>query len=219
MPGRHFPPPAGTAAPVNSTPLAAVAAGTGHMVLVSDGTPGGTGFVTSASLRGATGPQGPAGSAGATGAAGVAGPAGAQGPAGPKGDKGDTGATGAPGPVGATGPAGPAGAAATPAAPATLTDAATVDIDAGGPAGPDCFRLTLGGNRTLAAPTNLVPGRSYTLFIRQDATGNRTLAFAPAWLFPNGVDPVPTPTPGAVDLLSFVSDGTSLVAAINKAFA
>lgn len=145
--------------------------------------------------------------------AGTQGPAG---PAGPAGPKGDTGATGATGPQG---PAGPAGAAATPAAPVTLADATTVAINAGGAAGPDCFRLTLGGNRTLAAPTNLVPGRSYTLFLRQDATGNRTLSFDPVWLFPNGVDPVPTPTPGALDLLSFVSDGTSLVAAINKAFA
>lgn len=53
MPGRHFPPPSGTTAPANSTPLPEVVPGTGHMVLLSDGTAAGTGFARAPALRGA----------------------------------------------------------------------------------------------------------------------------------------------------------------------
>lgn len=127
-----------------------------------------------------------------------------------RGPKGDTGATGPQGPAGTSGSAAP---------PATLADAPTVALDGGGAVGPNAFRLTLAGNRTLGAPTNLVAGRAYTLFVRQDATGGRTLAFAAGWLFPNGVPPTLTAAPGALDVLSFMSDGASLVAALNKAFA
>jgi hypothetical protein len=39
------------------------------------------------------------------------------------------------------------------------------------------FTVTLGGNRTLANPTNKRIGQTYTWIITQDATGSRTLAF------------------------------------------
>lgn len=76
MAGRHFPPPSGTAAPANSTVLPAVTPGTGHMVLLSDGTAAGTGYAQQAAFRGPTG---------ATGPQGLQGPQGIQGPAGPAG--------------------------------------------------------------------------------------------------------------------------------------
>lgn len=76
MPARHFPPPAGTAAPANSTPLPAVTPGTGHMVLVSDGTTAGTGYALRAAFQG---PKGDPGATGATGPQGVQGPPGAAG--------------------------------------------------------------------------------------------------------------------------------------------
>lgn len=61
-----------------------------------------------------------------------------------------------------------------PFAPAvvTLTDAATIATDAS--AG-DHFRVTLGGNRTLGAPTNPSDGQRAVWEFIQDATGSRTI--------------------------------------------
>lgn len=42
-------------------------------------------------------------------------------------------------------------------------------------------RVTLAGNRTLAAPTNAQQGVTYSLVLQQDATGGRTLAFNPVF--------------------------------------
>ena len=58
------------------------------------------------------------------------------------------------------------------AIPSTLVDAATVAIDS---AVANEFNVTLTGNRTLGVPSNPVNGARMTLFIRQDATGSRTL--------------------------------------------
>ena len=55
----------------------------------------------------------------------------------------------------------------------TLTDGATVTPDM---ADGNNFSLTLGGNRTLANPTNLTAGQSGSIFLVQDGTGSRTLA-------------------------------------------
>lgn len=61
----------------------------------------------------------------------------------------------------------------TPLPPVTLTDGATISLTAS--AG-SVFRVTLGGNRTLAAPTSPTDGQMITIAIKQDATGGRTLA-------------------------------------------
>ena len=55
-----------------------------------------------------------------------------------------------------------------------LTDAATITTNA---ALGNIFTVTLGGNRTLGAPTNPTDGQKITYRIRQDATGSRTLSF------------------------------------------
>lgn len=62
-----------------------------------------------------------------------------------------------------------------------LTDAATIATDA---SLGNIFTVTLGGNRTLGAPTNPVDGQKITYRIRQDATGSRTLAFNAVFNFP-----------------------------------
>src|SRR5690606_27216405 len=64
------------------------------------------------------------------------------------------------------------------AAPVALTDAATVTIDF---ATGINFSLTIGGNRTLGTPANLVPGKSGIIILTQDATGGRTLGKAAIW--------------------------------------
>jgi hypothetical protein len=68
----------------------------------------------------------------------------------------------------------------------TATDAATVTLDL---SLANNFNLTLGGNRTLGVPTNIVAGQTGTISVRQDITGSRTLAFAWVWVFPLGASP------------------------------
>lgn len=89
----------------------------------------------------------------------------------------------------------------------TLTDGATVSWDA---QSNQVASVTLAGNRTLANPTNLVDGGTYMLVVKQDGTGGRTLSFSSAYKFPAGVTPSLTSTANAVDIFSFVSDGTNM---------
>lgn len=74
----------------------------------------------------------------------------------------------------------------------TLTDAATINWDA---ALGFNARVTLGGDRTMAAPTNLFDGITYSLAITQDGTGSR----APSWdaIFDWGDIGAPTLSTGA----------------------
>ena len=61
----------------------------------------------------------------------------------------------------------------------TLTDAATIAVDAG--KGPK-YEVTIAGNRTLGNPTNLVAGQQLAIVVKQDAVGSRTLAFDTNWI-------------------------------------
>ena len=63
---------------------------------------------------------------------------------------------------------------------ATLTDAATIAVDASQGYN---FSVTLGGNRTLGNPTNAVDGQKMLFRIKQDGTGNRTLALGTKYRF------------------------------------
>ena len=89
----------------------------------------------------------------------------------------------------------------------TLTDGATISWDA---SLGQVAKVTLAGNRTLAAPTNLVADCFYTIEIIQDATGNRTLGWNAAFKWSNGS--VPTLSTGANvrDYFTFRSNGTNL---------
>ena len=69
--------------------------------------------------------------------------------------------------------------------------------------------ITLGGNRTMAAPSNLKIG-TYILHIIQDGSGSRTISWNSIFKWPAGVAPVLTTTPNRRDLFSFVCDGTNL---------
>lgn len=82
----------------------------------------------------------------------------------------------------------------------TLTDGATINTNA---AQGNEFRVTLGGNRTMAAPTNPADGQTITYEIVQDGTGSRTLTWDAAFSFGGGVAPVLTTTAGGVDLVGF----------------
>ena len=98
-----------------------------------------------------------------------------------------------------------------------LTDAASIAWDWS--LGP-IAKVTLTDNRALAAPTgtNSKAG-TWSLFIRQDGTGSRTLSYDAAYLFPGGNDPVLSTAANALDVLTIVSDGTTHVGSLSKAFA
>ena len=71
--------------------------------------------------------------------------------------------------------------------------------------------VTLAGNRTLDAPSNQVAGATYILIVKQDGTGSRTLnTSASAYKFPGGTEPTLSTGANAVDILTFVSDGSSM---------
>lgn len=86
-----------------------------------------------------------------------------------------------------------------------LTDAATIVVEAQR-AGSGLFSVTLGGNRTLANPTNMVDGARYVFKIKQDGTGSRTLAYGTKFKFTGGAAPTLSTTAGRVDLIDAVYD-------------
>jgi hypothetical protein len=87
-----------------------------------------------------------------------------------------------------------------------LTDGATITADF---AAANNFSVTLGGNRTLGNPTNVVVGQSGVIKITQDATGSRTLAYGSSWDFAGGTAPTLTTTANAVDILAYYVDGST----------
>jgi len=99
---------------------------------------------------------------------------------------------------------------------ATLTDAATISWDV---ATAQVAKVTLGDNRTLGAPTNLVDGGTYILRVIQDGTGSRTLAYNAVFKWPGGTTPTLSTAASAIDILTFISDGTNMYGVAQKAFA
>ena len=99
----------------------------------------------------------------------------------------------------------------------SLTDAASIAIDMG--LGNN-FAITLAGNRTLEAPTNATPGQTGYIYITQDGTGSRTLAFNNAYIFVSGTAPTISTAAGAKDLLVYnVKEATAITAVVVKALA
>ena len=88
----------------------------------------------------------------------------------------------------------------------TLTDGATINWDT---ATGQVATVTLGGNRTVAAPTNLESGSFYALEIVQ-GTGGQTLSWNTVFKFTGAVAPTLSTAAGAKDFITFRSDGTNL---------
>jgi hypothetical protein len=91
-----------------------------------------------------------------------------------------------------------------------LTDGATITPDF---SVANNFSLTIGGNRTLANPSNLTAGQSGVIVITQDGTGSRTLAFGSYWKFATGTAPVLTITASAVDVLAYYVESSTRITA------
>ena len=93
----------------------------------------------------------------------------------------------------------------------TLTDGATVTPDF---AASNNYTLTLGGNRTIANPTNLTAGQSGSIFLVQDGTGSRTVSWGSYWDFAGGTAPTLTTTASAVDRIDYVVRSTTSIHAV-----
>ena len=87
----------------------------------------------------------------------------------------------------------------------TLTDGATVTWDVGSS---PVAKLTLGGNRTISAPTNGATGQFISIAVIQDATGSRTLTWNSAYEFTADTAPTLTTTVSKADLFVFRYNGT-----------
>ena len=82
-----------------------------------------------------------------------------------------------------------------------LTDGSTITPDL---ADSNNFSVTLGGNRTLANPSNIVAGQSGSFFITQDGTGSRTLAYGSYYDFAGNTAPTLSTTSGAIDRIDYI---------------
>lgn len=83
-----------------------------------------------------------------------------------------------------------------------LTDAATIATDA---SLGNVFTVTLGGNRTMGAPTNAPTKPQKIVYrIKQDATGSRTITWNAAFRFSGGTAPTLTTTASKTDYVGFI---------------
>jgi hypothetical protein len=89
----------------------------------------------------------------------------------------------------------------------TLTDGATITWDV---IDSPVAKVTLGGNRTLSAPSGTTPiaGQFISLTVIQDATGSRTLTWNSAYEFTADTAPTLTTTASKADLFVFKYNGT-----------
>tara|TARA_Y100001973_G_C5150852_1_gene308037 strand:+ start:78 stop:980 length:903 start_codon:yes stop_codon:yes gene_type:complete len=92
--------------------------------------------------------------------------------------------------------------------PVTLTDAASIALNL--TTGTN-FIVSLGGNRTLENPSNAAVGQTGQIYVIQDSTGSRTLAFGDAYNFENSQTPVMSTSANSVDLLVYNVRGVSAI--------
>ena len=87
---------------------------------------------------------------------------------------------------------------------ATLTDASTVTWNS---LTSPVAKVTLGGNRTIAAATGAVAGTFASLLVIQDGTGSRTVTWNAAYEFAANTAPTLTTTANLGDLFVFRYNG------------
>ncbi len=89
-----------------------------------------------------------------------------------------------------------------------LSDGATITIDMATACN---HSVTLGGNRTFAAPSNQVVGQSGSIFITQDGTGSRTATFNSAFKFIGGTAPTLSTSANAVDRIDYIIKSSNVI--------
>ena len=93
-------------------------------------------------------------------------------------------------------------------AESTLTDGATINWDA---STQDVCKVTLGGNRTMAAPTNNTTGQFISILVIQGGTGSRTLTWNAVFEFKDDTAPTLTTTAAKGDLFVFRYNGSKFL--------
>ena len=94
----------------------------------------------------------------------------------------------------------------------TLSDSSTITVNF---TGAIIHTVTLGGNRTLNQSNAInAIGQSGSIFIVQDGTGSRTLAFNSAFKFPGGTAPTLSTAANAIDRLDYIVRGDADVHAV-----
>jgi hypothetical protein len=91
-----------------------------------------------------------------------------------------------------------------------LTDGATITPDF---ALSNNWSLAIGGNRTLANPSNQTAGQAGTIVVTQDGTGSRTMAFGSNWKFPGGTAPTLTTAASSVDVIAYYVESATRITA------
>jgi len=93
----------------------------------------------------------------------------------------------------------------------TLTSATTITPNF---ADSNNFTVTLGHNATIANPTNLTAGQSGSIFLVQDGTGSRTVAWGSYWDWAGDTAPTLTTDANAVDRVDYVVRTTGSIHAV-----
>tara|TARA_R100000951_G_C2537716_1_gene148372 strand:- start:189 stop:593 length:405 start_codon:yes stop_codon:yes gene_type:complete len=93
-------------------------------------------------------------------------------------------------------------------AEATLTDGATIDWNA---ETEDVCKVTLGGNRTLNAPTSGTTGQFISILVIQDGTGSRTITWNAVYEFASDAAPTLTTTASLGDVFVFRYNGSKWI--------
>jgi hypothetical protein len=63
--------------------------------------------------------------------------------------------------------------------------------------------------------TNAIAGRTYTLIVKQDGTGSRTLSYGNQYFTSGDTTPVLSSTANAVDILQFLAESSTVFHLIN----
>lgn len=71
---------------------------------------------------------------------------------------------------------------------------------------------------SISGGTNIKNGAVYTMILKQNGTGSRNVTWGAEYKWQSAIPPVLTSSANAVDILTFISDGTSLYGLIAKDF-
>jgi len=93
----------------------------------------------------------------------------------------------------------------------TLTDGATITPDLNDS---NNYVLVLGGNRTIANPTNITAGQSGSIFITQDGTGSRTASWGSYWDWAAGTAPTLSTGASQVDRIDYIVRSSTSIHAV-----
>ena len=93
----------------------------------------------------------------------------------------------------------------------TLTDGATITPDLNDS---NNYVVVLGGNRTIANPTNITAGQSGSIFVTQDGTGSRTASWGSYWDWAGGTAPTLSTGASQVDRIDYIVRSSTSIQAV-----